>query len=304
MELISGKHIKVKTKKFLLSLDHASNNSDYSFLSHAHSDHLVKTKNKVLCSEPTEIISELRGCSIKRLESLKGVELLNSGHILGSKSLLLNDNGQRLLFTADFSTKNRGFIKGFKPVKCDTLIIESTFGKPYFLFPDYKSEMRRARDFVEDNMKKNYLTVLMGYSLGKSQELQYFFRDYKKSVQKKIEPYNQVYKDFGVDLGENVSVDEADLLFTTPMKSNNNYFNKLKKKRGLKFAVFSGWNILPSYKNRFLADAGFTISDHADFVELLNVVKKSEAKKIIVHHGDNGDFAEFLRMEGYNAVKL
>ena len=157
---------------------------------------------------------------------------------------------------------------------------------------------------MEDNLKKNYLTVLMGYSLVKSQELQYYFKDYTKSINEKIKPYNKVYEDFGIDLGRSVNTDKADILFTNPMRSNNNYFNALKRRRGLKFAVFSGWNVLPSYKDRFAADAGFTISDHADFLELINVVKKSEARTVYVNHGSSDSFAEFLRMEGINAINL
>jgi putative mRNA 3-end processing factor len=304
MELLPGRTFKVKTKDYILSLDSAGGDSTHCFLSHAHSDHLVKTSKRVLCSEPTKLISEVRGCSIDRLNSLKGVKLLNSGHILGSNSLLIDDDGESLLYTGDFSTRDRAFMKGFKPVKCDTLVIESTFGKPYFLFPDYKSELKRAEEFVEDNLKKGYLSVLMGYSLGKSQELQYYFKDYRKSVHEKIIPFNKIYRSFGVDLGRSVSAEKADILFTNPMRSNNNYFNALKRKRGLKFAVFSGWNILPNYKERYCADAGFTISDHADFLELINVVKKSEAGTVYVNHGSSESFTEFLKMEGVNAVSL
>ncbi len=304
MKVFGGKTIKVKTKHHLIALDGADELSDYSFLSHAHADHLFKTSKRVVCSDPTRILSHLRGKEITQIKDVKGTKLLNSGHILGSNSLLINEGGEKLLFTGDFTTQTRGFMKGFKPVRCDTLIIESTFGAPYFMFPDYKAEMKKAKDWVDDNRKKGYLSVLMGYALGKSQELQYYFRNYNKAVHQSIKLYNSIYEDYGINLGSETIPENADVLFTTPMKTSNNYFNSIRRLRGLRFAVFSGWNLMPSYKRRFNADAGFTISDHADFKGLLEVVKKSKARTVYVNHGNSETFTNFLRTEGVTAINI
>ncbi|MBN1923511.1 MAG: hypothetical protein JW791_01990 [Nanoarchaeota archaeon] len=304
MNVLAGKTVKIKTKNYTIALDGDCKDTDYSFLSHAHADHLFKTSKKVVCSDPTCIISHLRGKSIVQEKSLNNIELLNSAHILGSKSLLIKEGDERLLFTGDFSTNTRGFMKGFKPVRCDTLIIESTFGSPFFIFPDYEEEMKKAKDWVDDNIRKGYLSVLMGYSLGKSQELQYYFKNYNKSVNENISLYNKIYEDYGISLGSNSLPQNSDLLFTTPMRTNNNYFNSLRRKKGLRFAVFSGWNMIPSYRKRFNADAGFTVSDHADFKGLLEVVKKSKAKTVYVNHGNSETFTNFLRTEGICAINL
>lgn len=304
MKVITEPKIRIETNNFTISLDN-NYESDYSFLSHAHSDHLTKMNNPILCSEATSVLAKLRKYEVNRLNhELKGVKLVNSGHILGSKSLIIEEDDEKLVFTADFNTHDRGFLKGFKPIKCSTLIMESTFGKPYFIFPEFKEEIKKARDFVDDNIKKNYLTVMMGYPLGKVQELQYVFKNYTNNVHEKLEKYNKVHNDNGVNFGEKESTKKCDILFTPVMHSNNNYFNKIKRERGVKFAVFSGWNMIPSYKKRFGADKGFTISDHADFKELIKTVHESNPDKVYINHGSSEELTHYLNIEGFNAISL
>ena len=52
------------------------------------------------------------------------------------------------------------------------------------------------------------------------------------------------------------------------------------------------------------ADAGFAISDHADWTGLLNTVKATEAEKVFVTHGQTAVFAKYLNEIGINAVEL
>ncbi len=303
MEIVDTKRLAIKANNKIFALDSNYKSADLHFLSHGHSDHLIRTDNKVLCTKPTEEISKIRGYVIERREGIEGVKLLDNGHILGSVALLI-EGKEKILFTGDFSLRDRAFLKGFKPVRSDILIIESTFGSPSYIFPDQKEEEKRARDYVEDNLKKGYATVLMGYPLGKSQEIQYLFNDYNKYIDPKIAPYNEIYKRNGVRLVNEVPLEKSDIIFSPTMKTSNPYFNKLKRQKGVKFAVFSGWNVKPYYKRLFGADEGFTMSDHADFRDLLYVVHKTKAKKIIVHHGLSKEFAEFLKKEGFDAYSL
>jgi putative mRNA 3-end processing factor len=294
---------KIKTKDYTISLDCNSCESDFNFLSHSHMDHLFKTNKKVITSDETFELAKLRGYNYDRLIDIPcNISLLNSGHMIGSKSLFIKED-ESVFFTGDFSTKSRAFMKGLKVKECDNLIIESTFGKPEFIFPDAKIEVKKAKDFIEDNLKKNYLTVLMGYPLGKMQEIMHYFKDYSSILHPEIEKYEKTLNKLGLHNGNNSNVN-PDLLFSPSLNSKNEYFNRFKKNRGMKFAVFSGWNLNPFYKRRFGADEGFTLSDHADFKELLSTVKKSKAKNVYVHHGYSKDFKKFLRIEGINAIDL
>ncbi|MFA5303262.1 MAG: hypothetical protein WC393_01865 [Candidatus Nanoarchaeia archaeon] len=305
MQIIKHKgFFKIKTKDYIISLDCDTHDSDFNFLSHSHMDHLFKTNKKVITSDETFELAKLRGFKYNRLDNIpSNISLLNSGHMIGSKSLFLTENNESALFTGDFSTNSRAFMKGLKVKECSSLIIESTFGKPEFIFPDSKKEVKLAKEFIEDNIKKNYLTVLMGYPLGKMQEIMHYFKDYSSILHPEIAKYEKTLNGFGLCNGNNCKLN-PDLLFSPSLNSKNEYFNKFKKTRGLKFAVFSGWNLNPYYKRRFGADEGFTLSDHADFKELLSTVKKSKAENVYVHHGYSKEFSKFLRIEGVNAIDL
>jgi len=302
--LKSKKSFKIKTSDYTISLDSESKDADFSFLSHSHSDHLFRAKKEAIMSDETLKLANFRGYKFNQLKEIpKNIKLLDSGHMIGSKALFIQDSDESAVFTGDFSVNNAGFCNPFKPIKCDNLIIESTFGKPEYIFPKAKDEIKRAKDFIEENKRKDYLTVLMGYPYGKIQGIQKHFLQYSKIMHPDVKRCNNLLNSLGFDF-PTIEDSSPDILFSPSINSKNDYFTPFKKKTGIKFAVFSGWNINPYYKKRFGADEGFIISDHADFKELLSTVKKSKAKNVYVHHGYSKEFSDFLSIEGINAICL
>src|SRR5688572_11514029 len=107
--------------------------NDFTFVSHAHVDHLhrpgKKAKSKILCSSQTARIAQARGYDIAdAVEEQEGFDLIDTGHILGSRGLLIG--GDQVFYTGDISIRERAFMKPAKLPNAKTLIIESTFGKP------------------------------------------------------------------------------------------------------------------------------------------------------------------------------
>lgn len=172
-----------------LCLD-GSSKCDLGFISHAHTDHLVKrlVNHPFLISYETKVLSEYRtGLKVDSYDKLNfnglSFELINNGHIFGSKSLLVKGS-ERVLYTSDFTTKSRFFLKGFKPVKCDSLIIETTYGDPHYEFPSVKEVVSEAKDYINDELARGNNLVLNGYALGKAQ-----------IISKLVEGYDNVYVD-------------------------------------------------------------------------------------------------------------
>ena len=52
-----------------------------------------------------------------------------------------------------------------------------------------------------------------------------------------------------------------------------------------------------------LADRGFVMSDHADWLGLLQAIKSTGAENIITTHGYTDVFSRYLNEIGYNAVE-
>ena len=51
------------------------------------------------------------------------------------------------------------------------------------------------------------------------------------------------------------------------------------------------------------ADRGFVISDHADWLGLLQAIKSTGAENIITTHGYTDVFSRYLNEIGYNAIE-
>src|SRR5262249_42104376 len=69
-------------------------------------------------------------------------------------------------------------------------------------------------------------------------------------------------------------------------------------------AILTGWAVEPNCRFRYQCDAAFPLSDHADFPELLEMVKRVQPRKIYTLHGFAADFAQTLRELGYDAQAL
>src|SRR5579875_3692591 len=110
-----GNGIVVKMPELTIALDPKSNSEcKYSFVSHAHLDHVHSPKgvSKVVASKETVSLARARGYDLSRsVEQIPGMELVDAGHILGSRGALIED---RVYYTGDVSTRDRGFLKGFR----------------------------------------------------------------------------------------------------------------------------------------------------------------------------------------------
>ena len=68
--------------------------------------------------------------------------------------------------------------------------------------------------------------------------------------------------------------------------------------------LVSGWAQDPDFRRLFGADCAFPLSDHCDFDELLEVIRRSGADKVYTVHGFPAEFAKHLRKRGVRAHAL
>lgn len=309
MEIILRNGLKVQTKNKLLALD-SNGTADVHLISHAHSDHVVKRKDcTVFCSpETASLIMHRYSNSFNFVKSVKGVEMLDSGHIYGSKAFFIQ-NGDSLLYTGDFSDQNRLFLKKAKLKKADNLIIETTYGDPVYKFPNQEQELQKARDWIKDTLKTNSV-LLLNYSLGKAQLVSKIVEDVEPRYSHwTIQNMNKAHNFLGLDMPLFESLDlsknhDKNFVYLLPPHLMPTFGRGIKKKFDMKVAAFSGWVNSPFYKFRLGADAGFAISDHCDFKGLLETVKKVNPKKVYTIHGFSETFAHELRKQGYTAKAL
>lgn len=310
---INGKTVSLDPKRF-------NHHSDFTFISHAHTDHLCKktstTENnrKILVSKATSLIAQARGYRLNDVtETCDGFQLINTGHILGSRGLLI---GNELYYTGDISIRERSFMKPADIPSAHTLIIESTFGRPEYVFPNLVEIIHKTNGIISEMYNLGVPVLLMGYPVGKAQLLAALFGHWDPIfVHDSIDKMNSVYMKLGINLKDMTTHSVAEKkgllaknkpwLMIAPLNAARSNFVKLMKQRyGAVTIGFSGWAIDRRYK--FMMDLDYTMpmSDHCDFPELVKVVRACNPKKIYTFHGFSDEFAASLRKIGFDAESL
>lgn len=226
-----------------------------------------------------------------------------AGHILGAAQLLIEFAGERLLYTGDVKLKEPICGAIAAQVACDRLIIESTFGLPiYNLLPTQEGSERIAR-FAKQCLQEDGIPVFIGYSLGRGQEIVHVLSQagiptaVHGAIAKFIPAYEQA--GYGCDGWEpyEARAVAGKAVVTIPGHASA-IAASLKKTR---IAYVSGWAALANARARTGAEELIPYSDHADFGELLEIVRASGARRIDVVHGYTGPFAHILQTKGWEA---
>jgi putative mRNA 3-end processing factor len=295
---------------------------DFVFFSHAHSDHLCRAysgthlalESKILTSKETSIIASARGLLLREtVEEYDGFRLIDTGHILGSRGLLIEG---RLFYTGDISTRRRGFLKSARMPEVQTLIIESTYGQPKYVFPDTEEVIHRTNKIISEMFDQGIPVVLMGYSVGKAQLLTALFGHWEPIyVHDSVHEINLAYRKLGVVLKDAITASIAEqqgllrrtrpwVMISPLMHSRNSFVRLLREKYNAVCIGFSGWAVSNKYRAMMGLDYAMPMSDHCDYPELIECVKKSGANKIYTFHGFSQEFANSLENLGFDAEPL
>ncbi len=307
--------VNYEGKKIVLDPSRPKSDS-VSFISHAHLDHLqgVDGQGVYLCSKETKVLAEKRGVQLgKTIQSLRGFEMPSSGHILGSTSLLFRD---KFLYTGDLCTRQRGFQEPTQPIKCSTLVIESTFGRSQYRFPPLDKVVEQTHRLIAEHFAKGIPVVLMGYPLGKAQILTHLFSSWEPIfLHDSVKTMNDAYAELGKNLpggllsysdaSEKGLLEKKPWILLAPMSSSRSSF--LRTVRNLFGAVlvgFTGWAVEQNGRPISGVDYSLPLSDHADFYELEEFVKKCSPDRVYVVHGFADEFASHLRSLGFDAKPI
>jgi putative mRNA 3-end processing factor len=284
-----------------------------SFVSHAHLDHLHNQRGNgiIIASKQTTEIAKLRGYSIENyVEEYETFSMIDAGHILGAKGLLFND----VFYTGDISIRDRGFMKGAMAPKCKTLITECTFGMPEYVFPTIDETVKRVNEIISELYGKGKPVILLGYELGKAQILSYLFSHWHPYYHDSVKKVNDLYRQFGIDLNESMGHTEAEsmgllekkpwLMIAPNMSGRNAFVTHMKSKYDAITLGFSGWAQSSRFSFARSHDYSIPLSDHCDYNELIDLVKRCNPDKVYTVHGFVDEFAADLSQMGYDAQPL
>jgi putative mRNA 3-end processing factor len=287
-----------------------------AFVSHAHSDHLGRHDRTIATAATAELarhrLGERAGGEVLPaayrtpfgLGELT-LELFPAGHVLGSAQIrVTNGHGTAIGYTGDLCLEPTRTAEPAEVMGCDVLLLESTFGLPRYVFPPKEEVLADVRRFVDDALSDGVTPVLLGYSLGKAQEILRYLGelDYSCRAHPTVHAVNRVYERLGVDLprvrplgAEGPGRDEV--VVAPPHLARSAAMSRIRRRRT---AVLTGWAVDAGSRFRG-ADAAFPLSDHADFPSLLRYARETGAGRVYTLHGHAEPLARALRREGIRA---
>jgi len=288
----------------------------FAFVSHAHSDHIAPHQEMIL-SERTARLMQARMPGTRTEHVLPFGEqrrvhdvdlmLLPAGHIFGSAQLFLSNEKETLLYTGDFKLRHGKSAEPAEWRQAITLIMETTFGLPRYQFPPTQKVIDQIVAFARDAIADGAVPVLLGYSLGKAQEILCSLdgAGLTPMLHGSVFQMTRIYEQFGQSFCKYVRYNKNDVagkvLICPPSANRSPMVEKIPRKR---VAMISGWAVDPNAVYRYQLDAAFPLSDHADYNDLVRYVDLVKPKRVLTLHGFAAEFARDLRERGIEAWAL
>lgn len=293
---------------------------DKAVITHAHSDHARWGSKYYLCHHFSVPILQLRlgenqyqGVEWNEAVYMNGVKITlhPAGHVIGSSQVRVEYNGEVWVVSGDYKTENDGISGQFEPVRCNTFITESTFGLPIYRWQPQEELFVSMREWIRQNKEQGRTSLLLAYSLGKSQRVIKALAESVDHVFVHGAVYNtqQALTNAGWDFPtvEKVTPEISKELFHQNLvvapgsAADTPWINKMKP---VSTGICSGWMQVRGNARRRNTDAGFALSDHADWEGLLQAVKATGAEKVFVTHGFQSAFSRYLNENGIEAGEV
>ncbi len=297
---------------------------DKAVITHAHSDHARWGSKNYLCHHLTKPILQLRLGD----NNYQGVEwgetiLMNdvkislhpAGHIIGSSQVRVEYKGEVWVVSGDYKIEDDGISGAFEPVKCHTFITESTFGLPIYHWKLQLTIFNDIQQWIRNNQSAGKTSVIIAYSLGKAQRVLQAVKEVTTNIFAHGAVWNtqEALLNTGVlspGLLPEIKRVTADLpkdsfkesvVIAPPSADGTPWMRRFAP---YSVGICSGWMQVRGNQRRRNADAGFALSDHADWKGLLQAVEATGAQKVLVTHGFQSAFSRYLNEAGIEAAEV
>jgi putative mRNA 3-end processing factor len=289
-------------------------------ITHAHSDHARWGSKYYLCHHASKPILQQR-LGNNQYQSIEWnepiylngvrVSLFPAGHIIGSSQVRVEYQGEIWVISGDYKLENDGLSGQFEPVKCHNFITESTFGLPIYNWKPQPEIYNSIKEWIMRNRAAGKTSVLIAYSLGKAQRL----LTPVSEVSDRIFVHGAVYNihmalvnaGWQLPVVQKVNHDtpKEDLKGTVVIAPSSAEGSPwLKRFAPYEIGICSGWMQVRGNVRRKNADAGFALSDHADWKGLLEACKATDAECIYTTHGFQSVFTRYLNEQGIHSREV
>jgi Cft2 family RNA processing exonuclease len=286
-------------------------------VSHAHSDH-IQQHGYTLATPATAALMQHRLGRRGKCRPLPfgqrtefpgfALTLYPAGHVLGSAQALIEVNGERLLYSGDFKLRPGRSVEPTEVPRADVVVMETTFGKPGYVFPPTEEVVAQLRGWVRGAWEDGLTPILFAYALGKSQEVLAHLSDLGGEIvlDRRVFAVVKLYEEMGVQFPRHrcyeprMKLENAVYLCPPGARRSSEVASIMSRRT----AYISGWALDRGAAWRFGTNTCFALSDHADYPDLLEYVRLTGARAVYTLHGFAEEFAADLRMRGHEARAL
>jgi Cft2 family RNA processing exonuclease len=301
------------------------------YVSHGHADHarahdvvVTSTNNARVCrqrlgrrrtaqaglfAEPErpEIVYETHDYNAPWRVGAHELTLFSAGHVLGSAQLLIEGERGRFVYTGDFKLERSFTAEPPEVKRCDTLLMECTYGRPQYVFPPRVEVAAAMVAWARRALEDGAVPIFFAYSLGKAQEAMAILGHggIPLAAHGAIASMATVYQEAGVALPpyERYDARTFDGLRALLWPPSGKSLPAAVRGKTVRTASLTGWVVGKGTNFYRGTDAGFPLSDHADFPSLLRYIELAQPKKVLLNHGWR-DFTHRLRKLGVDAEYL
>ena len=299
-----------------------------AIITHAHADHAYRGSQRYVCAMPgagvlrarmgkDAVVEGVPYGQPFRVEGLGGaveIAFFPAGHVLGSAQVRLRVLESRFPadertwvvtgdcnFTARETDPNPTCAR-FEPVRCDVLLVESTFGLPIYRWPDPREELAGLNHWWRANAAAGRTSIVLAYGLGKAQRVLAGLDPTigPIGVHGAVEKLIPEYTNEGVALPDTVHTTQkarkglrgVGLVVAPPGILGTAWLRGFGDSRT---SMASGVMLVRGRRRWRSFDHGCVSSDHADWPGLLGIVEASGARSVGVTHGASEPLARYLR---------
>jgi Cft2 family RNA processing exonuclease len=304
---------------------------DRCYVSHGHADHarehgvvVTSVNNARVCAlrfgrrtrkqpsllpdaERREVVFETHAFNEPWRLGDHELTLFSAGHVLGSSQLLIEGERGRFVYTGDFKLEPSYTAEPPEVKRCDTVLMECTYGRPQYVFPPRAEVAAAMVAWARKALEDETVPIFFAYSLGKAQEALAILgaAGIPLTVHGAVASMTGVYEDAGVPMPpyeryDATSFDGRRALVWPP---SGRALPAAVRGRNVRTAALTGWVVAKGTNFWQNTDAGFPLSDHADFPSLLRYIELAQPRKVLLNHGWR-DFAHRLRRAGVDAEYL
>jgi putative mRNA 3-end processing factor len=289
-------------------------------ITHAHSDHARMGSAGYLCHTDTLPLLQLRlgynhyqtiAWNEKIYLNEVSVSLHPAGHIIGSSQIRIEHKGEVWVVSGDYKTEADGMSGVFEPIPCHTFITESTFGLPIYNWKPQQVIFHDIQNWIRNNEVAGKTSVLIAYSLGKAQRVIKAVKEVTANIYVHGAIYNVhqalAQADWNLPTVKRITPEltkddyKGCVIIAPPSADGSPWMRRFAP---YSVGICSGWMQVRGHQRRRNADAGFALSDHADWNGLLQVVKATGAQTVYVTHGFQSVFSRYLNEQGIEAAEV